>query len=838
MTDKISKLLHNLYGGCRCSFEFCKKIYSRICTKHTNLLLFAYGILLSIAIIYTILSLSQFLATSPIKPLPGVIFYHHKTQYKLITYALMLPTLVLLWGGFLLILNKKNLEKIIRYFSFPLYSFCQLIGAVLLAFLCSKIKTAWVQIPLLICFFLPIYKLARKIDKVKFINMLFTLLSIALFVRFSTMFGEFVFKPLYVGNEFLDIPSTYSSSLSDSSNSYNLSDLQDVGTTDILHQSFIKLEKLTNPAYYINTSKNYSVLSTLGFIRGKELTRYIFQSSDNKLCLVEPLPLWALKELKTMVTLREYDQLKKLSKEFKKDREADMQKLEDVDSQKLLKYSSFQYDWQIFSRGFLHHHNHLFGSAYRFVLGQPLHEIFMQYGVLHTVGLGYILKALDKVSYSSYVHLYYSFYFIYFAAFLVILYILLRNRWYTLIGGILITAGWLAQTYLYLYLGPGTNPARYGMYLLVLLSIFYYAKTNRQIYMMGAILAALLAIAINTQFGLFVVISIIGVLLVEVLTKYKKESIRFEILTILFLIMGSACLVYYLAIGPEPIASYFFSGLLAFPFSTAKIINYFLVTSLIYGLLIWKWKTKDPLNYALLFMTFYSQGVYIYYLRSAGIYHFFAMSSIFILQLILAVFIMQKTLPRKGRTLLCAVCIFMSLLAIFSAQRSFHKSRKNIRHYFKKHELYKWDLPGTGFMSTMNPSYFKDSIQLIEKYKSAQGIYMLSQYDNFLPLLAKTYNKLPFIDLQWYLITQKEFDLVVDTIKTSRPEYLFVENGLLYNHAVQVIPANMPVVGHLHEESLWRAERLNLLGNIFKQVKSDYVPVESSYLLTVYKLKQ
>ena len=129
------------------------------------------------------------------------------------------------------------------------------------------------------------------------------------------------------------------------------------------------------------------------------------------------------------------------------------------------------------------------------------------------------------------------------------------------------------------------------------------------------------------------------------------------------------------------------------------------------------------------------------------------MSSIFALQLVLTIFLAQKTLPQKSKTLLCVILLLTSVSAMGYAERTFYKGHKKIRRYFSKHKLYKWDLPGTGFISTMNPDYFADSVQLIEKYKNGKGIYMLSQYDNFLPFLARTYNKLPLIDVQWYLTT-------------------------------------------------------------------------------------
>lgn len=796
-------------------------------SQHAILLLFVYAILFFLTLSYATLSISSLLSTAPLHPLPGTIFYFHETQAKLIAYALLIPLGFFIMGGFVCIVRFSRFLGILRYFSNTVNAITQITWGIFLTIFSFHAPYAWIKILLLFLFLLPVYRIVNNtLFKKHLLSCLFTLLFLGLLFRVGTLFGSFIFNPLYVGNEFFDIPSTV---IPASGSQFS--------TQDVLHTKLYTLDALQNPSYCIYSQENYSQFTIPLSIDDDELNRYIFHTQPNKLCLAEPLPPWTWTILKTKLNPTDYAQLYALNQQFSLDRENVLHSLTSPQNLDLLKRSAFQYNWQILSRGFLHHHNHLFGAAYQFSLGRPLSEIFMQYGLLHTVGLGFILSKTGEITYTRYVHLYYSCYLIYFCTFLVTLWILMRNRWYVLLGGILITAGWLSQTYLYLYLGPGTNPARYGIYLLPLLCLFGYIKTQRKLYMVGILTSTWLSIGINTHFGIFTTLSVLGCLFVKIISQYTTKKVRFDIISFIVLFIGSVLTVKYTSLGPDPVFSYFFSGLLGFPFHNSNITNFLIYIALCYALLFWKWKTHDPLLYALLFMTFYAQGAFLYYLRSAGFYHFCAMSSIFTLQILLAVFIFQKKLPRKIQNVLCAVCLIVSLGIITRAQLTFDESRQQITTYFQTHKLYQWDLPGTDFLSTMDPTAFADSVALIDKYKTNDGIYLLSQYDNFLPMLSRTYNRMPFIDLQWYLTTNEELKMVFSSIKTASPTYLFVENGISHNHALQIIPANFPIVGYLHEESLWRAERLNLLGYIFKQLEKNYKLVESSNLITVYKRK-
>lgn len=792
---------------------------------HLRFCLFLYFAGFALGLIGTANILAVYLTTAPITPLPGVIYYIPQTQIKLIAYALSIPTVFMLCGVFLLLVQTR-LKKQITIRPSAKEIVLQFLWGALLLIAIAHIRQLW-QAALVLClFFIPFGKYTAPIFTIKRMRVLlrfkgtylilFTVLFTGLLIHFGTVFGNFVFKPLQINNEFLDISSLYTKTSPAKNNSLtiHLPDLQQ--------------------AQCMPTQADYS-----SYIQQIDSARStLFMPTKDTLCLLQPLSDGFLFLLNKQVTPTDYDALQVLNKQFQQTHNSSLSAFLPPHIEAFMADNLYQYHWQILSRGFLHHHNHLFGSAHQFLLGRPLHEIFMQYGLLQTILVGKILALTGDFSYARYMRLYYSFYFVYFALFLYALWILLKNKWYVLTGGILIFSGWLFQTYLYLYLGPGTNPARYFMYLSVVLCIFEYIKQKQSAYMLGALFSTWFAIGLNTHFGLFVAIALSGVLLIKIITGKNARVRRFDIFTLIALVIGSAYITKLVSIGAEPVAQYFFSGLLGFEFSYSVIMYYFAATMVCYGLLIWKWKDNNPLNYALLFMTFFSQGVFIYYLRSAGFYHFCAICSIFVLQGLLALFIAVQGVSRKWQKAITCLLVLSSVFIWTRGQVNFHKKAKEAKNYFKTHQLYEWDLPHTGFFSTMNPADFKPAVSLVNRYKTGRGIYLLSQYDNFLPLLTDTYNRLPFIDTQWYLTTQKELDAVISTLKQNKPSVLFVETGLAQNNPFsQIIPPDYPLIGYLHDESLWRAQRLNLMKDIFRAVQNDYELVERGDLISIYKRK-
>lgn len=804
--------------------------------QRRNLLLFLYTLPMVIALVYTLWSWAVLFAPFPIDPIPGVIYYIHETQPKLIAYMLLVPALFLLYVLFAFCISPSN--RLGKWWSSVALTgqdmLCQLCYGILLSVVIFQFKhIPVVTLFLYLCFFLPIYRFpwnaSWRYIKKYFFPIVPTVAFGLLLVLFFAAFLPFVLGPVYIGAEYPSVSTLYKP----------------------LHKTTDQILSKTIPSWSLIRSNPYCVhspklriymsqnqnLRNL-YISSQKLTYYLYEKQPDEYCLMRPLSAHWLTVLQFRLPHQEWVQLQTYSQILTQWHSAALDNLSQSPHIRFLKRSQYQFEWQTLGRGFIHHHNHLFGMAHQFALGRPVREIFMQYGWLQTVGLGYILKKFNRLDYASYIHVYYSFYFLYFFCFLGGIWFLLRDKKYVLFGGFLALAGWLSQTYLYLYLGPGTNPIRYFMYIFVLCCLVNYIQTQRISRLCWAVVTTWVSILINIQFGLFVVIALSGALVIYI---WEQRAHHFMpvVYSLVCLWSGSMVLFFCLNITPDPINTYFFSGLLAFKFGFETLVYFVLWTGLCYGLLLANWKQNRSLNYALLFLTFFTQGIYLYYIRSAGYYHFCAISSIFVLQAVLVLKISERYFWRHWQKyVLLAILFCFAGIMLIKGEKAFLRSKRYIQKYFSSYKLYHWQLPGTYFYSTMNPEDFSSSIALIKKYAPDQkGIYIISQFDNFLPFLSQHYSAMPFIDLQWYLITQKEFDAAKDSILKNKPPYLFVETSLQEPQQRDIIPNDYPVIGYLHQESLWRAERMGLLKHLFESVSDDYVLEEQTPLLQVYKRK-
>lgn len=782
-----------------------------------------YWGLLSIAICYVVFALALLITPKALDTLPGVIYYIHDTQPKLISYMLLVPIIFIWWGVFVFLLNwrktrifLKNIYSYIGVFSLQLlWGICSLV-------ICFQIKSFLGRLCCLLLFFFPVGVILKKSLKV-----LFWILLIGAVGLFCKIFGGFVFNPLLVANEYMGI-----------SSQTKWKDDTLINEKELLDSIIYERQLYADNQYCVKVQKMPEEIKKEDFLKESTINYYLYSSGPSTLCLAAAIPLQFKLTLRSMLTPSEYKQVEQYSAELE---ERHLETIFNLNQNKdFIQKNSYQYRWQILSRGFLHHHNHFFGAAYQYAIGRPVNEIFMQYGALHTMGVGYLLKSLNRLDYANYIHFYYTLYFVYFACFLGVAWFLFKDRTYLLLTAILPLCGWLGQTYQHLYLGPGTNPARYMMYLGVVLSLFYYINKNKFIYFYLAVLCNLLAIAINLHFGAFAVASFLGVLVVKMLLE-KKLPPKKEVVGAFIFLIASVVTFLVVNIGPNPVNGYFFSGLLAFPFRNSVIIWVFLYVALCYMLVFYNWRKQKELVVVLLFLTFFSQGVFLYYLRSAVIYLLAPVSSIFVLQGLTALRVLFQMFPDKYRNIqknFMGLLVLLSIVWALALTGRFNKKSKSQQQYFAQNQLYKWELPGTGFYSPMNPKEFMPTIELINKYKGYNGIYLLSHMDNFLPMLSKTYNRLPFIDLQWYLTTAYDYDVVLTTLQRDKPDFLFVDADIAYPHRLQVLPTDYPILGKYHQESLWRAERMELLNKLFHAVLPNYELLESTALISVYKKKE
>jgi len=341
-------------------------------------------------------------------------------------------------------------------------------------------------------------------------------------------------------------------------------------------------------------------------------------------------------------------------------------------------------------------------------------------------------------------------------------------------------------------------------------------------------------VVLNPQIGVMIFIATI---ISGVLYAYREKN---NVLTVAIISLISFIIAVYcfkLSSSTNDLAQYYLDGVIGFPISFTQMFKIFIMVIVSY-LLLWK-ILKDRLltNYIyLIFLVIYSQELILYIVWHYDINGFKSRSFIYILTVALLLFPFRNIVFDRWKNRIAIVLVLMIATAYVSSVVSVLKSKYQYDQIFEHHVTYTWNMDRAHIISTMNPLYFQNGVDLIQKYSKGQnGIYIVSEYDNFLPFLAHKYSLMPFFDLKWYLITPKELDKSIQTLKINKPKYLFVDTGIDRNLNNEIIDSNIPEIGGFHQESVWRAERLKLLYSIFKSIEKEYILVEKGSLISVYK---
>ncbi|MBD3843926.1 MAG: hypothetical protein IE909_19040, partial [Campylobacterales bacterium] len=297
--------------------------------------------------------------------------------------------------------------------------------------------------------------------------------------------------------------------------------------------------------------------------------------------------------------------------------------------------------------------------------------------------------------------------------------------------------------------------------------------------------------------------------------------------------------VFALTSSANDLASYYFDGVIGFPISFSKMFKIFLMIIVGY-ILLWKiLKDRLTTNYAhLVFLLLYTQALLVYVVWHYNSDGFKARAFMYVLTAGLLMFSFRHIITWHYKNYIARAIVAIAVIIYVDSVSDVLKSKRQYEKIFDRHVTYEWNMDRAHIVSTMNPIYFQNGVNLIQKYcKDQNGIYIVSEYDNFLPFLAHKYSLMPFFDMKWYLITPQELNKSIRVLQKNKPEYLFVDTGIDRNLNNEIIDPKFPEIGYLHQESIWRAQRLKLLNQIFESVADDYELVEQGYLISVYKKK-
>lgn len=507
----------------------------------------------------------------------------------------------------------------------------------------------------------------------------------------------------------------------------------------------------------------------------------------------------------------------------------------DKEDVRFLAKNKYEYHWQILDRYMLHHHSFILSPVSAYNLGVPLKKIGAQYGLGNIVIFEWIMRQMGGVSLENWLRLNASFYVVYYLMYAFVLFSVFNK-----INALLIffaSIGLLyAHGYEFLILAPGDSPWRNIFDVVILFFLYGYQKMQRKYYVYLALLLGIISVIINPQIGLMIVIA----LLISLSIYYAIEK-KFSIqrITVLFTVLLIAVYLFYGYSSEGDLAVYYLKGVIGFPVSDLSYLAIFVFIAVGYALLIFLIKDgyKDNLL-PLVYIFFYAQALITYYVWHADANGFLARSHIYVLAIVMFSCSVYNKIRVQHKWYQAVYGSIIIMIFVFYAGNTamVNKEKNRYDDIFESHKVYGWDFKKAKIISTTNPIYFKEAVDLLNKYASDDKcIYLISKYDMILSFLSEKVSGMPFQDLKWYHMTEREVRNSVMAVLKSKPQYLFVDTDINRNYNDDVVSRSMPVIGYLHEESVWRAERLKIMALVFEQVSVNYQLVDKGKILSVYK---
>lgn len=492
--------------------------------------------------------------------------------------------------------------------------------------------------------------------------------------------------------------------------------------------------------------------------------------------------------------------------------------------------NQYEIRWQLASRFMIHHNSFMFIPISSLMLHESSAHVSAQYGLGNAKLFAYAFNKFGDLSFDNWLRVSYGFYLVYFLMLILVSALITRSYvWTAIILVVSLTIENL-HGYDFLLLPPGDSPWRNLLDLLSLLMMFIYSRQKSFIFYVIALFLGFVSIIFNPQIGIMILVATIlsGVFYAI----YERLNIKHT----LILSISTLVVAFYLytnGVSHDDLVKYYLDGVLGDHVSFTSFLLLFIVISVLYLAIREIINRQFTRNYVyLIFLIIYSQELLLYAIWHFNIGGFLTRGYIYVITLLLLVFQFKDYCSVNLKKMLCIIALGVyGYSVIFMLQSKYQYDK-----IFDQHVIYNWNLDRAHITSTMNPVYFENGVKLIEKYsKNQNGIYIISEYDNFLPFLSHKYSLMPFFDMKWYMVTPKELNKTIDLLKTKQPKYLFVDTGIDLNLNNEIIDSSVPTIGYLNQESVWRVQRLKLLNLVFQSVALNYTIVESGCLISVYK---
>lgn len=502
----------------------------------------------------------------------------------------------------------------------------------------------------------------------------------------------------------------------------------------------------------------------------------------------------------------------------------------------LLSANEFGFGNAILDRYIFHHHNFVLADIQKVALGCPLRKTNLQYGELPVLVFSAILSRCHALTFEAYLHLSNAFFLIYLISGAWFSWCILRDVRLT---GIFVLANLCvigAVGHDTLVRAPGMNPIRHLFDLAAFALLSRVLVSPNRVQLLLLIGLPLIAILNNKQTGLFLDGAIVVALITQAVTGdhgRRQAWIAALLLVVLGIMLESS------QPGEDTLSRYYIAGLDGFATPMLPLLAGFLVLAVAIVCLIGLWPRMPQAQRALLMgATTYSALMFLYFIWGGTPYHFLNFAGIYVLNLLIVVRILFDLTKRpQGKEAWAAVlatvmalCLGLALVAC----RLYGRDDVNLEREFATHRVYAWNFPKAHVLSVMDPAPLEEAVALIDACPTGPGIHLISEYDDLLPFLADRYSAMPFLDLKWFLTGSAEARRCLEELRRDRPRFLFIDTALLRADVPnEIIDRSTPFLGYLHEESLLRNQRRNVMRELVRAIMVDYHITHQGGLLCV-----
>jgi len=488
---------------------------------------------------------------------------------------------------------------------------------------------------------------------------------------------------------------------------------------------------------------------------------------------------------------------------------------------------------------FFHHHNYLFGPINALSLGASSSSQLMIYGWLLTVFTKDYVEFLGGVNYQNYFFALNSYYWLYYFISILTIYGIYKNNDFISwsLSTIIISLSLIGNSVL--NLAPGLNPARHFFDVIIFYLLYKYFKNPTRLKLVLPLFLSLLSILWSKEFGFFLFLSMVSAFAYRLFLGKIKALYLIGLFT--YSAVGVALYLYPFS-GSNPSFIYSLLGI-----STPKTPSYlpYLVSTFFFLLLYLTLTSRSSNSHksSAIFITSYCALISIYFLWYPQPHHILSLCVPFIF---LALSFYKEYTPnfifstklRNPKYITLPLLLFTIFsVNIFSSKFSYFMNN------FKDHHVYEWKFNRVNINTTMDPILFNSSAELINKYSIDKKIYIISKYDNILPIIANKYSGMPYNELTTNLVTYSEIDSLASFIKSNKPKYIFVDSDISDPLDGEIISSSDRLASsftsdYLHASSLVRTSLIYNLSKVFDSVSTDYHAVEKSGLITVYEINR